>query len=198
MKLQVLLAIGLTAVVALALTRAVFAAAQYHWSWTDAPVWGNHWWYNNDPSGSHVTWYADNLWTTNNLNNLKYRHVHAGIQYQLENEAYKPPSSYCDRLNFASLIWLNLPVTGYVLGDGCGSSAIREELKVLLEEMALSANTWYRYGVVYSKTACNVYPNEVNYSFATTTSWSDDWLGKIYLDSSCNRTFPSDPPGMIN
>lgn len=70
--------------------------------------------------------------------------------------------------------------------------------KVLLDEMALSANTWYRYRVVYSKTGCNVYPNEVNYSFSTTTSWSDDWLGKIYIDSTCNRTFPSDPPGMIN
>lgn len=198
MKLRVLLAIGLTGAAVFALTRVVFAAAQYHWNWGDAPVWGNHWWYNNQPSSAHVTWDADNLWTTDNLNLLKRRHRHAGIQYQLENEAYKPPASYCDRLNISLYVTLGLPVEGFVPGNGCGSSAVQEELKVLLDEMALSANAWYRYRVTFSKTGCNVYPNEVNYSFSTTTSWSDDWLGKIYLDSSCNRTLPSDPPGMVN
>ncbi len=192
MKQRISAAVGVATIVALALVGTAFASAEYYWNWLEAPKHGNHWWNN----GTYATRTAEDYWSTDHLNQLQYGHRVYGIEYQIENEAYKPPSSYCDRLHIVAYSTQGLPVTGWISSNGCGNASTREELKVLLDEDAMSANTWYRHTVQYSKVQC-AYPNEVNYSFSHSISPSDDWLGKINLDSACNR-LNSDPPGMVN
>jgi hypothetical protein len=196
MSRRLLIAFVISTVLVLYLTSIAFSAATYHWNAAQAPTMGNHWWYNNDPNPLYAKWIVDDLWSSSNRTELVAGNW-MGVQYHLENEAYKPPSSYCDRLHVNNVTIISLPITGWGIANGCGGTSVLEEVKVHLHEPSVAANTYYRHIVQYHKSACNVYPNEVNYTFSNQFG-SDDWLGKVYLDSTCNRIFPSDPPGLIN
>ncbi len=187
--------IGIMAIVSIS-----YAYAAYNGSWGTQPTWGNHWWYNNSPSSSKLTWYADDLWTASAVSDMQWWKTNFGRDFRIEQEAYNPgSSSNCDRLNAYSYSSLGLPVSSWTNANGCGSSSWKEELKIELNEGSMSSGVWYRHKVAYNKswTGCSGSSGEVNYSFSHDQTWSDSWLGKINYNSCFDKT-GSDPSGMVN
>lgn len=120
-------------------------------------------------------------------------------EYRIEQEAYNPGAgTSCDKLHFYSFSALSLPATSWTPSNGCGISTWLEELKIEFDENLISANTWYRHRVVYTKyLTCTGSNGEVNYSFSHNHTSSDSRLGKITYDSCYNKT-GSDPAGLVN
>lgn len=67
-----------------------YAYAAYHGNWSTQPTWGNHWWYNNDPSTSRLTWYADDLWDTSAVDDMQWWKTYVGRDFRIEQEAIIP------------------------------------------------------------------------------------------------------------
>jgi hypothetical protein len=201
MKQRILLiAVMIALIGVIATVTTSYAVAAYHGSWNTQPTWGNHWWYNNSPNSSELTWYVDDWWTDTAVSNMQWWKTNLGRDFRIEQEAYKPGNSTdCDRLHAYSYTSLGLPVTSWVNGNGCGSSSVKEELKIELNEGAMSGGVWYRHKVVYKKswTGCSGSNGEVNYSFSHNQTWADSWLGKIEYNSCFDKT-GSDPSGMVN
>lgn len=172
----------------------VYAYATYHGTWGEQPTFGNHWWFNFD---TELQWHADDYWTPGQLQNLKNGHnTFPWHEYRLEREAYNPGGgSSCDRLVYWYAETVNLPVQAWTVGNGCGSSSFYEELKIDIDENAITAETWLRHWVRYAKQGSG--SGEVNYSFSHNHTWSDSWMGKITYDGNFNRT-GSDPSGLVN
>lgn len=192
------IAISLAVVATLLVVGSAYAYAAYHGTWNEQPDWGNHWWYNY--SNSTLEWYADDYWSTTRADNMKYWHNNLPWnEYRIEQEAYNPGAgTSCDRLVIKSFASLQLPVTGWVTSNGCGSSSYNEELKLELDENAVSANTWLRHRVTYTeRNRCSGGDGEVNYSFSHNHSASDSWMGKIVYDQCFNKK-SSDPAGLVN
>lgn len=104
----------------------------------------------------------------------------------------------CDRLVISSTDAMDLPVWGWSRENGCGDSAYLEELKIELDENAVSANSWLRHRVTYDKrNPDSGGDGEVNYSFSNNLSLSDSWMGKITYNQDFNK-LGSDPSGMVN
>lgn len=190
------------ALVGLVGIRAAYAYAAYHGTWTEQPTFGNHWWYNY--SWGTLEWYADDYWSTNQADSMRYWHSHFPFnEYRIEQEAYDPGgNASCDRLHVRSYTWMDLPVVGATLANGCGSNSYKEELKIELNENAVAANTWLRHLVTYdeiNRAQCSTLYNEgqVNYSFSHNHAASDSWLGKIVIARCFNWKY-SDPQGMVN
>ena len=199
-KLRIWITVILVLIGLFAAASVSYAYAAYHGNWSTQPTWGNHWWYNNSPTNTQITWYADDLWEGYSVSTMQWWKMRYGINYHLEQEAYNPgTSSNCDRLRVTSYSTLGLPVDSWVLGNGCGSSSWKEELKIGLDELSMTTGTWYRHKVVYNKswTGCNGSNGEVNYSFSHSSAWNDSWMGKITYNSCFDKT-GSDPAGMVN
>lgn len=182
--------------------RSVYAYAAYHGTWTEQPDFGNHWW-NNYSSGT-LEWYVDDYWSPSRADSMKYWHSHFPFnEYRIEQEAYDPGgNASCDRLNVRSYTWMDLPVVSASIANGCGSSNYKEELKIELNENAVTANTWLRHLVTYdeiNRAQCSTAyaEGQVNYSFSHNHTVSDSWLGKIVIARCFNWKY-SDPSGMVN
>jgi hypothetical protein len=191
------IAIPLAVAATLLVVGSVYAYAAYHGNWNEQPDWGNHWWYNY--SNSTLEWYADDYWSTARADSMKYWHTYLPWnEYRIEQEAYNPGAgTSCDRLVIQSYASLGLPITSWVASNGCGSS-YNEELKLELDENAVSANTWLRHRVTYTeRNRCSGGDGEVNYSFSHNHSASDSWMGKIVYDQCFNKK-SSDPTGLVN
>jgi len=200
MKRRILFAMMVMAITVTAVVGTAFAAAAYHGTWPEQPYWGNHWWYNNDPTGSFLTWYADDQWTFSTASSMQYWHTHLPWnEYRIEQEAYNPGAgTSCDRLAIYSYSALGLPVTSWTSSNGCGNSTYKEELKIEFDENSISANTWYRHKVVYAKCQiCTGGNGEFNYSFSHNHTGADSWLGKIIYNTCFNKT-GSDPASLAN
>lgn len=195
--LQLLLASAITIVLlAVAFVTGVYAYAAYHGNWSEQPYYGNHWWYN----GGQLVWDADDYWTTDRLQSMQNGHnTFPWKEYRIEQEAYNPGSqTQCDRLVVSSTDAMDLPVSGWSRENGCGDSAYLEELKIELNENAVSANTWLRHRVTYDRrNPGSGGDGEVNYSFSNNLSPSDSWMGKITYDQNYDK-LGSDPSGMVN
>lgn len=178
-------------------------AAFYYGNWNTQPTQGNHWWNNNSPNSSKLQWIPDDLWSSANVANMLSQKSSYGREFRIEQEAYNPGNgTNCDRFHVYSYSTQGLPVSYWVVENGCGSSAWKEELKIQLNENSFVANTWYRHTVGYTKSFSGCTGNigfsgEVNYSFSHNQTTSDSWLGKITYDRCFNRT-GSDPAGMVN
>lgn len=174
----------------------VYAYAAYYGNWPEQPYYGNHWWYNN----GQLVWDTDDYWTTARLQSMQSGHNNLPYkEYRLEQEAYNPGSgTHCDRLVIASVDTMDLPVTSFSSSNGCGSSSYSEELKLELNENAVTANTWLRHRVTYNKrNPGSGGDGEVNYSFSHNWATGDSWMGKITYDQNFNK-LGSDPSGMVN
>jgi hypothetical protein len=166
-----------------------YAIDTYHNNWAQSPNWGNHWWLNYTSS---VNWESHSLWT--NASAMRSTLYH----FQFENEAYNPGSgTSCDRLHVNSVTNINVPWTGWIIFNGCRSSAWSEELKVYLDETAILDNVWYRYYVGYTKSGSCPGSGEVNYSLGWNLGSGDDWLGKLTYDPCLGKT-GSDRPSLFN
>ena len=116
MKRRILFAMMVMAITVTAVVGTAFAAAAYHGTWPEQPYWGNHWWYNNDPTGSFLTWYADDQWTFSTASSMQYWHTHLPWnEYRIEQEAYNPGAgTSCDRLSRSQDILLQIFIQGPV------------------------------------------------------------------------------------
>lgn len=93
---------------------------------------------------------------------------------------------------------MSLPVTGYSILNGCGSSTVKELVHWNLNEYKINPNVWYRHLVVYKKLNPGSGGNgEVNYSFSYWGALWDSWLGKVVYDQWFNKKY-SDPAGLVN
>ncbi len=181
------------------MTVVVQAADYYHNTIGDtsladkAPYLGNWWW--GHRSSNRIVWEVHDIWTQDNANRLRQG------QYRMEREAFKyrpwwqGGSLYCDQLDVASVHPYELPVTGYDILNGCGSSSQKELVHLYLKESDISGATWYRHWVYYYKVSAPG-GGEVNCSFSYDPG-NDLWLGKIYYDASFNAT-SSDKSGLLN
>lgn len=167
-----------------------YAADAYHNSGDKAPPTGNWWW--GHRTNNRVVWEIHDYWSTTNAQNLR----NAG-NYRFEVEGYDPgQGASCDYLNVASVETYELPVTGYSILNGCGSSTQKELIHLSLLESSIQGNLWYRHWQYYYKANTPQAGAHVNYSFAP--EWgSDSWLGKLNYNSSWNAT-STDRAGLLN
>lgn len=194
-----LLALGAVTAFLFGNVQQVLAAAAYHGNWAEQPTWGNHWWWND---GVTLMWDADDWWDDNHVNALHDGHNNfPNHEYRIEQEAYDPQHNVsCDRLVIDNFQQMQLPVTNFLVLNGCGKAKFLEELHIELDENAIQANVWYRHRVTYiERRVCGrkAPAGEVNYSFSHNHEWRDSWLGKITYDKCLNQT-GSDPNGMVN
>lgn len=194
-KIKLFSVLALVIATTLLMTSVVYAYAAYHGNWPEQPYWGNWWWYNY----SDLYWYVDDCWTPSGADHLRARHYYYQREYRFEQEAYNPGAgTSCDRLSVYSVNAMRLPVTGYSILNGCGSSTVKELVHWNLNEYKINPNVWYRHLVVYKKLNPGSGGNgEVNCSFSYWGALWDRWLGKVVYDQWFNKKY-SDPAGLVN